>query len=137
VKPILQEVHNEVLSGRLSDPKYYGVVFAHKSDHNALIKVLQSTLKGSLSLLRDNSTCLFKYKSGAGLMLRDEGCDIPPITEAHYNHAGLQYTTVILSYKMLYDENCNRVENPIDFINYMQSRLRSQSKHYTRMVMCP
>lgn len=136
MKAILQEVHNELLSGRLSDSNYEGVVFAHKADHNDIIKVLQSTLKGVLSV-RNKSTYEFKHKSGARLMIMDEGADTAPVRSAHYNHAGIQYTTVILSYKMLYDENCNRVIDSIGFINYMQSRLRSQSKHYTRMVMCP
>lgn len=131
MKAILQEVQNELLSGRLLEPKYYGVVFAHKDDHAAIFDILKTAINGSLHIDQGK----FVTKSGAVLRVIDEGGNTDSQWRGH--HCGALYTTIIISNSMLLDEKMYfRVQDPHKFKNYMQSRLRTECDLHTRMVIC-
>lgn len=134
MKAILQEVQNELLSGRLLEPKYYGVVFAHKDDHEAIFNIIKTTLNGRVH----NRMGLFVAKSGAVLGVVDEGSDTTPLLNPQHHHAGCHYTTIIISCDMLMskEDYKPRVPSGAQFIGYMQSRLRTQCDLHTRMVIC-
>lgn len=128
MKPVAIELHNELLSGRLLDPEYVGVVFAPVEEHDGLIKLVKSTLNGTFNEKRKE----FKTQEGARLKVADAVGDNP-----HYDYAGLHLTTVIISDSVFYDDNLNlRVNNPRDFILYMNTRLRSRSNNHERLVLC-
>jgi len=134
MKAILQEVHNELLSGRLLEPKYNGVVFAHKDDHAGIFKLINTTLNGKLCVKHGE----FTSNSGAVLRVIDEGSDITLTCNPQHHHAGCLYTTIIVSIDMLMskEDYKHRITPESQFIGYMQSRLRTQSKLHTRMVIC-
>lgn len=130
MRAILKEVQHEVCSGRLLDPKYYGVVFAHEDDHNDIIDLITYTISGNM---KENHK-EFIASSGARLCIIDEGNHIEKWL---HNHGGAHYTTVILSKNMLVDKEFNsRIPDVQKFIMYMNSRLRAVADLHTRMVIC-
>lgn len=130
MKAILQEVQNELLSGRLLEPQYYGVVFAHKDDHAAIFNILKTAINGKLIVNKGE----FVAKSGAVLKVIDEGNYTDKWLR---NHGGVQYATIIISTDMLQEADYKvRLQEPNRFILYMNSRLRTQCDLHTRMVIC-
>lgn len=131
---VLQEVHSELLSGRLLEPEYHGVVFAHKDDHAGLFHLISTTLKGKLCVNQGK----FISSSGAVLRVIDEGSDTLQVGNKAHHHVGCHYTTIILSGDMLMskEDYKPRVNSSSEFIMYMTSRLRTQSDLHTRMVIC-
>ncbi|AHK11496.1 hypothetical protein S140_89 [Shewanella sp. phage 1/40] len=129
MRPIIKEVQEELLSGRLLDPNYHGVVFAHKDDHDCIFKLLKTTLNGKLK--RD----MFVSDSGAVLLVRDEG---DGTNKWLHNYGGTQLATVIISNGMLLDivNLENRMPDTQHFIMYMCSRLRKVGYCHCRMVVC-
>jgi hypothetical protein len=134
MRPIIKEVHEELLSGRLLDPKYYGVVFAHKDDHDDIFKLITTTLNGKL-VLRGDRMDRFVTTSGSALEVRDEGDGTNNWLQ---KYCGLQITTVIISNGMLFDDILlkNRIPDTQHFIMYMCSRLCMTGNCHTRMVVC-
>jgi hypothetical protein len=134
MRPIVKEVHEELLSGRLLDPNYYGVVFAHKHDHDDIFKLIHTTLNGKFRVLNSKMDS-FIAKSGAVLKVRDEG---DGTNKWLHNYGGMQLTTVIISNDMLFDRVHleNRIPDPQHFIMYMCARLRKIGNCHTRMVVC-
>lgn len=127
MNPAVIELHNELLSGRLLDHEYVGVVFAPVEEHEGLIKIVKSTLNGTFNEQRKE----FKTQEGARLKIADAVGDNP-----HYDYAGLQLTTVIIRTSVFNREFDKRVDDPTTFIMYMNSRLRTSANMHTRLVMC-
>jgi hypothetical protein len=134
MRPIIKEVHEELLSGRLLDSAYYGVVFAHKDDHDDIFKLINITLNGKFKV-RNNKIDKFIAKSGAVLEVRDEG---DGTNKWLHNYGGTHITTVIISSDMLFDNKHlgNRIPDTQHFIMYMCTRLRKIGNCHTRMVVC-
>jgi hypothetical protein len=128
MKPVAIELHNELLSGRLLDPEYVGVVFAPVEEHGELIKIVKSTLNGTFNEQRKE----FKTQEGARLQIADVVGDNP-----HYDYTGLQLSTVIISEDIRYDNDYNhKMDNFTEFVMYMNSRLRTKANMHTRLVLC-
>lgn len=134
MRPVIKEVHEELLSGRLLDPNYYGVVFAHKDDHGAIFKLINTTLNGKF-VLQGKALDRFVTTSGSVLEVRDEGDGTNKWLQ---KYCGIQITTVIISNDMLMDRVRleNRIPDTQHFIMYMCSRLRKIGDCHTRMVVC-
>lgn len=128
MNPVAIELHNELLSGRLLDPEYVGVVFAPAEEHEGLIKIVKSTLNGTFNEQRKE----LKTQEGARLKIADAVDDNP-----HYDYAGLQLSTVIISQDIRYDKDYNnRMGNFTEFVMYMNSRLRTSANMHTCLVLC-
>lgn len=128
MKPVAIELHNELLSGRLLDPEYVGVVFAPVEEHEGLIKIVKSTLNGIFNEKWNE----FKTQEGATIQIADAVGDNP-----HYDYAGLQLSTVIVSEDIRYDNDYNhKMDNFTEFVMYMNSRLRTKANMHTRLVLC-
>ena len=128
MKPAAIELHNELLSGRLLYTEYVGVLFAPVEEHEELIKIVKSTLNGTFN----EAWKEFKTQEGARIRVADAAGDNP-----HYNYAGLQLSTVIISEDIRYDNDYNhKMDNFTEFVMYMNSRLRTKANMHTRLVLC-
>lgn len=140
-------MHNEQLFNELAveytkmfDPSYTGLVVVHPDDVDGIIEFLTSS--SDIVIEQRKYGANLEVKDGGNLYVRTATAD-----NWHFNHAGMQYTTVIVSAdhggKCIFDANgefkefvkvCN--VRPSESIPYMLSRLRSQSKYPERFVYC-
>jgi len=125
MSPVAIELHNELLSGRLLDPEYMGVVFAPVEEHGELIKIIKSTLNGTFNEKRKE----FRTQEGARLQVADVDSD-----DSRYRYADSQLTTVIIQTNALVSNEW--VIYPSGFIMYMNNRLRTKANMHTRLVLC-
>lgn len=125
------EVEKE--SYRFNDKDYHGVLFVHPYDVEESYKILKGL--GAVKLEYQNGEITFP--SGATMLVKTlESCRSNP---AH-DYAGYELTTVMINFDCFgkYDSESNYKSitySPAEFIGYMTTRLRSQSKHHSHMVL--
>ena len=126
---------------KLEDPKYWGLVVVHPDDVEEVIEFICDRVNNDLNL---SATVNHKYNDIK--VVGEIKVGTAEAKDWQFNHAGMQYTTVLINLeafgKSVFDSDGNYVDyNPVgekseQGIHYMISRLRTESKHLQRMVIC-
>lgn len=141
----MRQVFTEILTEipKLLDPNYCGVVIVRPNDIKEVFDFISEKVKGFGCIRIDNKMLKFKSTKGYGnLSIRTTENSM-----WHYDHAGCQYTTIILDLNCFGKHLVNLEgeyvgfepvgsSNTEDPILYMMSRMRSHSIHNPRFVLC-
>lgn len=138
MKQLLEEILTEI--PKLEDYNYSGLVVVHPEDVEEILKFIHNNINNSPDEVVVNS----KYKH-----IKLQGCIRICTTEAEnwqFNHAGMQYTTILISLEAFGRHTHDSDGKYIDYkpvgiksehgFAYMITRLRSKSKFLPRMVIC-
>lgn len=139
----MEQLFNELIveSAKIYDPNYIGLVVVHPDDVDSVVEFMRN-VSSDMVIEQKKYGATLKVKEGGEMHVRTATSD-----NWHFNHAGMQYTTIIISAghkgKCVFDVDdsfkefvnvCNVKLS--ESIPYMISRLRSQSKHPERLVYC-
>lgn len=126
---------------KIKDQEYKGLVVVHPDDVAEVIEFICNKVNNNLNL---SATVNHKYND-----IKVVGEIKVATTEPkdwQFNHAGMQYTTILINLeafgKAVFDLDGNYVDyKPVGInsehgISYMISRMRSNSGHSPRMVIC-
>jgi len=116
---------------------YYGIVFVHPDDVGSVVRYISNLCNAECNPLRRT----FRFEDGGKLMINTLERDNS--SHPQYDYAGCGLTTILVhgncfgKYTKGEYISVNDPSNTNDFILYMMSRNRSQSKFPARFVYVP
>lgn len=134
MKSTLEFLNSVTEQERMTCPKYSCVVFVHPSERHSMLTELMFLFDKEVTPV-DLMGSEIKLPKGGHIYVRTlKGGD----DYIFMQHAGMQYTTVVFDNTAFYKQGHEFQYRPYvgNVIPYLLTRLRSESKYSSQMIIC-